>query len=182
MPELSPEAESIQQTTKATAMGTSVDKEYQGKITLAQQELSLLKEKNSTLDITSTIYQQHTAEVEKQEKLLKSIEAEYKKLKDFTDKCISSKDMWMRRVIVVATFYQIKNHSNKEIFYISKKLFKDEHHLIHKAIGWMLRESGKRCSELDLISFIRENKEKMHRVTYSYAMERVRRSINIGSH
>ena len=105
-----------------------------------------------------------------------------KELKDFTDKCISHKDMWMRRVIVVATFYQIKNHSNKEIFYISKKLFKDEHHLIHKAIGWMLRESGKRCSELDLISFIRENKEKMNRVTYSYAMERVRRSINIGSH
>ncbi len=102
-----------------------------------------------------------------------------KELKDFTDSCIDHKDMWMRRVIVVSSFYQIKNHSNEEIFYISKKLFKDEHHLIHKAIGWMLRESGKRCSELDLISFIRENKEKMHRVTYSYAMERLRKSTGM---
>ncbi len=101
-----------------------------------------------------------------------------KELKDFTDKCINHKDMWMRRVIVVATFYQIKKHSNKEIFYIAKKLFKDDHHLIQKAVGWMLRESGKRCSELDLISFIRENKENMSKITYSYAMERLRRVIN----
>ena len=102
-----------------------------------------------------------------------------RELKDFTDKCINHKDMWIRRVVVVATFYQIKNHSNKEIFYISKKLFKDTHHLIQKAIGWMLRESGKRCSELDLISFITENKEQMSKITYSYAMERVRKNVNI---
>lgn len=101
-----------------------------------------------------------------------------KELKDFTDRCINHKDMWMRRVIVVSSFYKIKEHDNKQIFYIAKKLFKDEHHLIHKAIGWMLRESGKRCSELDLVSFIRENKEKMSRVTYSYAMERLRKIVN----
>lgn len=98
-----------------------------------------------------------------------------KELKDFTDRCILSDDLWIRRVIVVSSFYKIKQHENKEIFYIAKKLFKDKHHLIHKAIGWMLRESGKRCSELDLVSFIRENKEKMSRVTYSYAMERLRK-------
>lgn len=97
-----------------------------------------------------------------------------KELKDFTDKCISHEDMWVRRVIVVATFYKIKIHENKQILYIAKKLLGDDHHLIQKAVGWMLRESGKRCSELDLVSFIRENKEKMSKVTYSYAMERLR--------
>ncbi len=98
-----------------------------------------------------------------------------KELKDFTDLCMSHKDLWMRRMIVVATFYKIKQHDNKEIFYIAKKLLGDKHHLMHKAVGWMLRESGKRCSELDLVSFIRENKGKMSKITYSYAMERLRK-------
>ena len=102
-----------------------------------------------------------------------------KELKDFTDICIGHKDMWMRRVIVVSTFYKIKQHENKQIFYISKKLLGDEHHLIQKAVGWMLRESGKRCSELDLVSFIKENKGKMSKVTYSYAMERLRGGSDI---
>jgi 3-methyladenine DNA glycosylase AlkD len=98
-----------------------------------------------------------------------------KELKDFTDLCISHEDLWVRRMITVCTFYKIRQHENKEIFYISKKLLSDKHHLINKAVGWMLRESGKRCSELDLVSFIRENKEKMSRITYSYAMERLRK-------
>lgn len=97
-----------------------------------------------------------------------------KELKDFTDMCIGHNDMWMRRVIVVSTFYKIKEHENKQMLYIAKKLLGDKHHLIQKAVGWMLRESGKRCSELDLIKFIRENKEKMSKVSYSYAMERLR--------
>lgn len=100
-----------------------------------------------------------------------------KELKDFTDKSINHSDMWMRRVIVVSTFYKIKEHENKQIFYIAKKLLGDKHHLIQKAVGWMLRESGKRCSELDLVSFIRENKEKMSKVTYSYAMEHLRKIV-----
>lgn len=98
-------------------------------------------------------------------------------LKDFTDKCINHEDMWMRRVIVVSTFYKIKLHENKQILYISKKLLKDDHHLIQKALGWMLRESGKRCSELDLISFIKKNKDNMSKITYSYAMEKLRVSV-----
>lgn len=102
-------------------------------------------------------------------------------LKYFTDICIDHKDMWMRRVIVVSTFYKIKQHDNKQIFYIAKKLLDDEHHLIQKAVGWMLRESGKRCSELDLVSFIKKNKDKMSKITYSYAMERLRKSISISS-
>jgi 3-methyladenine DNA glycosylase AlkD len=101
-----------------------------------------------------------------------------KELKDFTDMCIGHKDMWMRRVIVVATFYKIKDHENKQIFYIAKKLLSDKHHLIQKAIGWMLRESGKKCSELDLTKFIKENKDKMSKITYSYAMERLRKINN----
>ncbi len=102
-----------------------------------------------------------------------------KDLKNFTDMCISHSDLWMRRMIVVASFYKIKQHDNRQIFYISKKLLNDKHHLIQKAIGWMLRESGKRCSELDLIKFIKDNKDKMSKITYSYAMERIRININL---
>ncbi len=98
-----------------------------------------------------------------------------KELKDFTDLCISHEDLWMRRMMVVASFYKIKQHDNKEIFYISKKLLGDKHHLMNKAVGWMLRESGKRCSDLDLIKFIKDNKYKMSKITYSYAMERLRK-------
>lgn len=104
-----------------------------------------------------------------------------KDLKDFTDKCINHKDLWMRRMIVVATFYKITQHDNIQIFYIAKKLLGDKHHLIQKAIGWMLRESGKKCSELDLIKFIKDNKDKMSKITYSYAMERLRGSASIFS-
>jgi 3-methyladenine DNA glycosylase AlkD len=98
-----------------------------------------------------------------------------KGLKSFTDLCISHNDLWMRRMIVVASFYKIKQHDNKQIFYIAKKLLGDKHHLMNKAVGWMLRESGKRCSELDLINFIKENKDKMSKITYSYAMEHIRK-------
>lgn len=99
-----------------------------------------------------------------------------KELKDFTDWCIQHDDMWMRRVIVVATFFKIKQHDNTQILYIAKKLLQDKHHLIQKAIGWMLRESGKRCSELDLVAFIKNNREKMSGITYGYAMEHLRKT------
>jgi 3-methyladenine DNA glycosylase AlkD len=100
-----------------------------------------------------------------------------KELKEFTDRCIEDKDLWIRRMIVVASFFKIRDHSNVEIFYIAKKLLTDKHHLIHKALGWMLRESGKKCSELDLIKFIRDNRESMSGVTYSYAMEKLKKMI-----
>jgi 3-methyladenine DNA glycosylase AlkD len=82
-------------------------------------------------------------------------------------------DVWIRRTIVVATFFAIRKHDNTDILYIAEKMLGDTHHLIHKAIGWMLRESGKKCSELDLISFLRKHKEHMPRVMYSYAKERL---------
>jgi 3-methyladenine DNA glycosylase AlkD len=91
----------------------------------------------------------------------------------FIDTMMKSKDVWIRRTIVVATFFAIRNHDNTDILYIAKKMLGDTHHLIHKAIGWMLRESGKKCSELDLISFLRKHKEHMPRVMYSYAKERL---------
>jgi 3-methyladenine DNA glycosylase AlkD len=89
------------------------------------------------------------------------------------DTMMKSKDVWIRRTIVVATFFAIRNHDNTDILYIAEKMLGDTHHLIHKAVGWMLRESGKKCSELDLISFLRKHKEHMPRVMYSYAKERL---------
>lgn len=90
------------------------------------------------------------------------------------DKMMKSKDVWIRRTIIVATFSAIRKHDNTDILYIAEKMLDDHHHLIHKAVGWMLRESGKKCSELDLISFLRKHKERMPRVMYSYANEKLR--------
>lgn len=90
------------------------------------------------------------------------------------DKMIQSKDVWARRVVIVATFFAIRNHDNADILYIAEKMLGDSHHLIHKAVGWMLRESGKKCSELDLVSFLRKHKDSMPRVMYSYANEKLR--------
>lgn len=92
----------------------------------------------------------------------------------FIEKMMRSKDVWIRRTIIVATFFAIRNHDNTDILYIAENMLGDTHHLIHKAIGWMLRESGKKCSELDLVSFLRKHKEHMPKVMYSYAKERLR--------
>lgn len=52
--------------------------------------------------------------------------------------------IWERRIAIIATFYFIKNNLFSPTIEISQLLLKDSHDLIHKAVGWMLREIGKR--------------------------------------
>jgi len=83
-----------------------------------------------------------------------------------------SKIMWERRIAIVATWYFIRQNDLKATFEIAKTLLEDEHDLIHKAAGWMLREAGKKDLS-SLLRFLDEHKHKMPRTMLRYAIERL---------
>lgn len=82
-----------------------------------------------------------------------------------------SKSLWERRIAIIATFYFIENGRYDETFLIAGILLDDKHDLIHKAVGWMLREVGKRnqAAEED---FLRKHCRVMPRTMLRYAIER----------
>lgn len=86
-------------------------------------------------------------------------------------KLAKSEDIWERRISIVATFAFIKKNQFKNTLKISKILLKDSHDLINKAVGWMLREVGKRDRKL-LEDFLKENYSDLSRTTLRYAIEK----------
>ena len=82
-----------------------------------------------------------------------------------------SNSLWERRISIMATFYFIRHHSFVETIRLAKVLLHDEHDLIHKAVGWMLREVGKRDQDL-AVSFLDELYPLMPRTMLRYAIER----------
>ncbi len=85
-----------------------------------------------------------------------------------------SNHLWSKRIAVLATFEFIKNGQSQDIFALSKILLKDKHDLIHKAVGWMLREVGKRIGEKEEEKFLQKYSSKMPRTMLRYAIERFR--------
>lgn len=86
-------------------------------------------------------------------------------------KFANSKNLWQKRISIISTFTFIRNNKFEDTLKISKILLKDEHDLIHKAIGWMLREVGKRDKKI-LKKFLKENYNKIPRTTLRYAIEK----------
>ncbi len=84
-----------------------------------------------------------------------------------------SKNLWERRLAMIATYAFIQKGRAEEALEIAKKLLKDEHDLMHKAVGWMLREVGKRVDEKKLTSFLEEYGRTMSRTALRYAIERL---------
>ncbi|MGH9923076.1 MAG: DNA alkylation repair protein [Nitrososphaerales archaeon] len=82
-----------------------------------------------------------------------------------------SRNLWERRISIIATFAFIRKNRFEETLEISKLLLKDDHDLIHKAIGWMLREVGKRNIKAEE-RFLKENYRNMPRTMLRYAIER----------
>ncbi len=89
------------------------------------------------------------------------------------DKLAKSKNLWERRIAIISTFAFIYKGEYEGTFKIVKILMKDEHDLIHKACGWMLREVGKRISEVPLLKFLDEHSNEMPRTMLRYAIERL---------
>ncbi|MFH0984488.1 MAG: DNA alkylation repair protein [Candidatus Omnitrophota bacterium] len=82
-----------------------------------------------------------------------------------------SGSLWKRRMAVLATFRYIRDRDLKETLKIARMLLKDKEDLIHKAVGWALREVGKRDEPL-LESFLKKHHQKMPRTMLRYAIER----------
>ncbi|MGQ0795558.1 MAG: DNA alkylation repair protein [Nitrosopumilaceae archaeon] len=86
-------------------------------------------------------------------------------------KFAGSKNLWERRIAIVSTFTFIKQNRFDETLKISKLLISDKQDLIHKAVGWMLREVGKRNKKTE-IDFLKQYYTKMPRTMLRYSIER----------
>lgn len=95
------------------------------------------------------------------------------KPKRLLERLADSTDIWQRRVAVLSTFAYIKTGDGELTLRLAKKLLHDPHNLIQKAVGWMLREVGKRCDEGLLRTFLNVHAHEMPRTMLRYAIERL---------
>lgn len=79
--------------------------------------------------------------------------------------------LWEQRIAVVSTYTLIKNNDFIDILALSEKLLYHKHDLMQKAVGWMLREMGKRDKEL-LVQFLEKHCKVMPRTMLRYAIEK----------
>ena len=87
------------------------------------------------------------------------------------EKLARSDGVWERRIAMLATFHYIKQGRADEAIVIATILLHDEHDLIQKAVGWMLREIGKRVDTQTLKTFLDQHADSMPRTTLRYAIE-----------
>ena len=83
----------------------------------------------------------------------------------------NSDNLWEKRIAIVSTAMFIANNQFEDTLKISEILLKDNHDLIHKAVGWMLREVGKRDLET-LENFLKKYYKEMPRTMLRYAIEK----------
>jgi len=84
----------------------------------------------------------------------------------------SHRNMWVRRASIVGLLAPMRKGQALDLVYeIAKRLHPDEHDLIHKAVGWALREAGK-VDAMRLERYLRANVARIPRTTFRYAIER----------
>ncbi len=82
-----------------------------------------------------------------------------------------SENLWEKRISIISTLYFIKYNDFEDALAISEILLNDKHDLIHKAVGWMLREVGKKDVET-LKKFLKFHYKNMPRTALRYSIER----------
>ncbi|MDR2396198.1 MAG: DNA alkylation repair protein [Endomicrobium sp.] len=83
-----------------------------------------------------------------------------------------SKNLWKQRIAIVSTLYFIKHGRFDEILKLSELLLNHKHNLIHKAVGWMLREVGKQNKQT-LTSFLDKYSSLMPKIMLRYSIEKI---------
>ena len=96
---------------------------------------------------------------------------EQNKDKPILYKLARSYNLWERRISIIATYAFIKENKFEDTLKISEILLRDKHDLIQKAVGWMLREVGKRNQDLEE-EFLRKYYKEMPRTMLRYSIER----------
>ena len=87
------------------------------------------------------------------------------------NKLAKSENLWERRIAILSTFHFIKNNEFSHSLLIAEELIADKEDLIQKALGWMLREIGKKDQETE-IRFLNNHYKNMDRVALRYAIEK----------
>jgi 3-methyladenine DNA glycosylase AlkD len=86
-----------------------------------------------------------------------------------------SSSMWERRIAMISTLYFIRKHELSPTFEIADILLHDTHDLIHKAVGWMLREAGKK-DRSQLVKYLDKHAHEMPRTMLRYSLEKFEES------
>lgn len=91
--------------------------------------------------------------------------------KDILYQLANSSNLWQQRMAIMATFHFIKHNRYEDTLNIALLLLNHKHDLIHKAVGWMLREVGNRDFEVEL-GFLKQHYKHMPRTMLRYAIEK----------
>ncbi len=92
---------------------------------------------------------------------------------ELLDELAASTHLWSRRVAMLACFHFIKKGDARDALRIAERLVGDEHDLMHKAVGWMLREVGGRVGLEPLREFLARHAATMPRTMLRYAIEKL---------
>ncbi len=90
---------------------------------------------------------------------------------ELLERLAKSSDIWERRIAIISTFHFIKRNEFGPTLRIARLLLEDQHDLMHKAVGWMLREVGKRDRAAE-DRFLKKHYREMPRTMLRYAIER----------
>ena len=94
-----------------------------------------------------------------------------KRDKKFLYECLEAKSLWVRRISILSNWWFIRKENNlSEVFKMSERLFNDPEDLIHKAVGWMLKEAY-RVEPEKTIKFISTHRLSMPRTMLRYALK-----------
>lgn len=85
----------------------------------------------------------------------------------------NSKHLWSKRTAVLSTGAFLKRGDSSHTYKIAEILLHDPHDLIQKAVGWFLREAGKRVSEQELLDFLNNHAHEMPRTMLRYSIEKL---------